>query len=192
MWRSRDQVGRNEDPFRCLRMTVLWGGLIMVLLLGSSCSAEEPRAHYVPVDQLEASYGPLISLANAPTPDQNGTGDLMGLFRDDQGTIWGIPLSISPDGTVLGCAPPTLRDTQVSGVVPDDAVAIVGAANEPTGWRGGTGKLGLLLRDAQGKLRWHYVAPGEIMAGPVCWSRSQPVQILKYYRLVKTATAPGP
>lgn len=192
MWRSRDQVCRSQDRSRCLRTTVLWGGLIIAFLVGSSCSAEPPRAIYVPVDQLEATYGRLISLANFPTPDQNGTGDLMGLFRDDQGTIWGIPLSISPDGTVLGCAPPTLRDSEVSGVVPDDGLAIVGAANEPTGWRGGTGKLGLLLRDAQGKLRWHYVEPGEIMTGPVCWSQSEPVQVLKHYRLVKTATAPGP
>src|SRR3546814_214270 len=121
MWRSRDRKCRTEDPSRCLRATVLWGGLIIAFLVGSSCSAEPPRAIYVPVDQLEAIYGRLISLANSPTPDQNGTGDLMGLFQGDQGTIWGIPLSISPDGTVLGCAPPTLRDAEVSGVIPDEA-----------------------------------------------------------------------
>lgn len=143
----------------------------------------------MPVEQLKPTYGHLISLANAPTPDQNGTGDLMGLFQDDQGTIWGIPLSISADGTVLGCAPPSLHEVPVSGELPADIVEIVGAANEPTGWRGGTGKLGLLLRDAQGKLHWHSVAPSEIMAGPVCWSKSPPEQILRHYRVVKTATA---
>jgi len=189
MRKSHRQIAVTEYPFRYIHTTVLCGGLIVGLLLGSSCSTESPaRASYVPVDQLEATYGHLITLANAPTPDQNGTGDLMGLFRDDRGTIWGLPLSISADGTVLGCAPPSLHDVPVSGVLPADVVEIVGAANEPTGWRGGTGKLGLLLRDAQGKLRWYSVAPAEIMAGPVCWSRSAPEQILRHYHVVKTAT----
>lgn len=65
MWRSRDRVCRSEDRSRCLRTTVLWGGLIITFLLGSSCSAEPPRASYVPVDQLEATYGCLIPW---PTP----------------------------------------------------------------------------------------------------------------------------
>jgi hypothetical protein len=125
-------------------------------------------------------------VANAPTPNQNGTGDLLGLFRDDSGTVWGIPLSMGSEGTVLGCAPPMLREAPVSDTLP--AVEIVGAANEPTGWRGGTGKLGLLLREAQGKLHWQLVAPIEIMSGPVCWSQSEPVQVLKNYRLVKAVT----
>ena len=175
-----------EDRLRLNRPILLWGGLITILLLGNSCSAkEEPRVDHVPVEKLEQTYGRLITVANAPTPNQNGTGDLMGLFRDDRGTIWGIPLSIRTDGTVLGCAPPMLRDAQVSGVVPADAGEIVGAANEPTGWRGGTGKLGLLLRDAQGTFRWHFVAPVAVKNGPLCWSQSEPVQILEHYRLVK-------
>ncbi|HZE70418.1 MAG TPA: hypothetical protein VE135_12950 [Pyrinomonadaceae bacterium] len=154
------------------------------LLLVTSCrSKESPRAAYVPVSQLEQTYGQLISVANAATPYQNGTGDLLGLFRDDSGTVWGIPLSVSVVGTVLGCAPPMLHEAPVSDTLP--ATEIVGAANEPTGWRGGTGKLGLMLRDAQGKLHWQLVAPIEIMSGPVCWSQSEPVQVLKNYRLVK-------
>jgi len=140
---------------------------------------------HVPVEKLEQTYGRLITVANAPTPNQNGTGDLMGLFWDGSGTVWGIPLSIGNDGTVLGCAPPRLREAPVSGVLPADAVEIVGTANQPTGWRGGTGKLGLLLRDAEGRLRWHPVASIEITNGPVCWSQSEPVQILEHYRLVK-------
>jgi hypothetical protein len=164
------------------------GCLVTSLLLGTSCSSKEPpRAAYVPVAQLEQTYGRLITMANSPTPDQNGTGDLLGLFRDDSGTVWGIPLSVGADGTVLGCAPPMLREAPVSNTLPPDAVEIVGAANEPTGWRGGTGKLGLLLRDAQGKLRWHFVAPVETITGPVCWSQSQPVQVLKHYRLINTS-----
>lgn len=175
-----------EDRLRLIRTILLWGGLITIPLLGISCSAkEEPRAAHVPVEKLEQTYGRLITVANAPTPNQNGTGDLMGLFRDDRGTVWGIPLSVGTDGTVLGCAPPMLRDAPVSGVLPADAVEIVGAANEPTGWRGGTGKLGLLLRDGQGTLRWHLVASTEVTNGPLCWSQSEPVQILEHYRLVK-------
>ena len=135
--------------------------------------------------QLELTYGRLITVANSPTPNQNGTGDLLGLFRDNRGTVWGIPLSVATNGTVLACAPPMLSEVPVSGVLPADAVDIVGTANQPTGWRGGTGKLGLLLRDAQGGLRWHPVASVEVMNGPVCWSRSEPVQILEHYRLVK-------
>jgi hypothetical protein len=138
---------------------------------------------------LEHSYGRLITAANAPTPGQNGTGDRLGLFRDESGTIWGIPLTVGDDGSVLGCAPPALREAPVSDTLPSDAVEIVGAANEPTGWRGGTGKLEVLLRDVHGGLRWHSVAAAEIKTGPVCWSQSPPVQPLKYYRLVKAGTA---
>jgi hypothetical protein len=72
--------------------------------------------------------------------------------------------------------------------IPADAGEIVGAANQPTGWRGGTGKLGLLLRDPQGGLRWQLVAPLQLSAGPACRSRSEPVQFLNHYRLVKAGT----
>jgi len=164
--------------------------LMTALLLGTSCNSKEsPRAAYVPVAQLEQTYGRLIAVANSPTPNQNGTGDLLGLFRGDDGTVWGIPLSVGSDGTVLGCAPPMLREAPVSDTLPSDAVEIVGAANEPNGWREGTGRLGLLLRDAQGKLRWHLVESVEIKTGPLCWSQSEPVQILKHYRLANAATA---
>lgn len=179
----------REDRFRHIETTLVWIVLIVVLILGTSCGPEEPpRAVYVPVEELEATYGRLISVGNSPTPNQNGTGDLMGLFRDDRGTVWGIPLSIRSDGIVLGCAPPRLRDAPVSGVVPADVIEIIGAANQPTGWRGGTGKLGLLLRDAQGRLRWHPIVSVEIMDGPTCWSQSEPVQMLEHYRLVKAPT----
>ncbi len=64
---------------------------------------------------------------------------------------------------------------------------IVGAANEPSGWRGGTGRLELLLRDAEGDLRWQPVDAAEIKEGPVCWSRSPPEVPLKYYRVTKAS-----
>jgi hypothetical protein len=169
------------------RVGATWAyiGLGAVLLLVASCSrTEQPRAAYVPVAQLEQTYGRLITVSNAPTPDQNGTGDRLGLFRDDSGTVWGIPLTIGDNGSVLGCAPPALREVPVSDTLPADTADIVGAANEPTGWRGGTGKLELLLRDAHGGLRWHPVTAVEIKTGPVCWSESPPVQPLKHYRLV--------
>ncbi len=85
-------------------------------------------------------------------------------------------------------APPSLHEIPVSDTLPFDAAEIVGAANEPTGWRGGTGKLELLLRDASGGLRWHSAAAGEIKAGTICMSQSPPEQPLKYDRLVR-ATA---
>ncbi len=108
----------------------------------------------------------------------------MGLFRDRDGTYWGIPLSIGEDGSVFGCAPPNLREAPVSGTLPANTVEVVGGANQPTPWRGGTGKLELLLRDAQGGLRWHAVEPIETKTEPVCWSQSEPPLPVKHYRLV--------
>jgi hypothetical protein len=176
----------NGRRLRGTAVLWFWSVLVTAILPAASCrSPEQPRAAYVPIAQLEQSYGRLITVSNAPTPDQNGTGDRLGLFRDEDGTVWGIPLTVGDNGSVLGCAPPALREAPVSDTLPADAFEIVGAANEPTGWRGGTGKLELLLRDAEGGLRWHTVAAVEIKTGPVCWSQSPPEQPLKYYRLVK-------
>ena len=145
---------------------------VFVFFLSASCSRkpEQPKAAY------------------APTPDQNGTGDRLGLFRDDTGTIWGIPLMYDEGGNLLGCAPTTLRDAPVTDKIPADTLEIVGAANEPSGWRGGTGKLELLFRDTLGGFRWQSITSGTIRAGPLCWSQSTPVQPLPYYRLIKTNT----
>ena len=60
---------------------------------------------------------------------------------------------------------------------------------ESNGWREGTGKLELLLRDNKGELHWRPVTAGEVKDGPVCWSQSPPEQPLPYYRLVSN-TAP--
>ena len=161
--------------------------LVIAIFLGASCRHAEqgPQAARIPIAQLEQIYGRLFAVANEPTPDQNGTGDRLGLFRDDSGTVWGIPLMIDENGSVLGCAPPMLRDALPSDTLPEDGVEIVGAANEPTGYRQGTGKLELLLRDAHGRFRWQPVAALEIKTGPVCLSQSPPVQPLRYYRLAK-------
>ena len=159
-------------------------------MLGTSCETKEPQhVEYVSVAQLEQRYGRLITLANAPTPDQNGTGDLLGLFQDEDGTVWGIPLVVNSDSTLLGCAPPGLREVSVSDTLPADLVEIIGAANTPTGWRGGTGELGLVIRNAQGHLRWHLVRSTPV-TGLVCLSKSPPPQILRHYRLAKAAFGP--
>ena len=169
---------------------IVWAAvLVTVLLLSAACrKLEQPKAAYAPIAQIEQSFGRLIATANMPTPDQNGTGDRLGLFRDDTGTIWGLPLMRDEGGNLLGCAPPMLRDAPVTDKIPADALDIVGASNEPSGWRGGTGKLELLFRDAQGGLHWQSIASGQIGTGPVCWSQSAPVQPLPYYRLIKANT----
>jgi hypothetical protein len=165
----------------CLAFCVLWLG---------SCSAEKrPEVPRVSVAEIEKTYGRLFAVANEPTPDQHGTGDRMGLFRADDGTIWGIPLAIDESGNVLACAPPALRDAPPSDTIPDSSFEVVGAANEPTGWRGGTGTFGLLLRDGRGQLSWRPVKAVELKTGPVCSSQSQPVQPLIYYRLVRQPPA---
>ena len=177
---------RQELRLRAGGVLLAWSILVTAILLTASCRRpKQPRASYVPIAQLEQSYGRLITVSDEPTPEQHGTGDRLGLFRDEGGTVWGIPLTIGDDGSVLGCAPPSLRDVPVSDTLPADAVEIVGAANEPNGWRGGTGNLELMIRDARGVPRWHPVKAVEIMSGPACMSQSPPVIPLKYYRLVK-------
>ena len=171
------------------RRNIPWLSILVAILFASCARSDRQRVGYVPVAQLEQSYGRLITVSNEPTLDQHGTGDRVGLFRDNTGTFWGIPLTVGEDGSVLGCAPPSLREIPVSDTLPADLVDIVGAANEPTGWRAGTGKLELLIRDGSGRLRFHPVAAVELKAGPICWSQSPPEQPLHYYRLVK-ATAP--
>ena len=51
--------------------------------------------------------------------------------------MWGLPLVAEGDGTVLGCAPPALRDSPVTDTLPFEKGTIIGATNAPTGWRGG-------------------------------------------------------
>jgi hypothetical protein len=66
---------------------------------------------------------------------------------------------------------------------------LIGATNAPTGWRGGTGKLELLLRDKRGIVHWRPVKSGRIDAGPVCWDLGPTdlAQPLRYYRLAPVA-----
>ena len=148
----------------------------------ASCKSKPPHAAYVPISELERTFGRLITVANIPTPNQHGTGDRLGLFSDDTGTVWGIPLTITDNGDLLGCAPPKLREFSITDTLPGD-VEIVGAMNEPNGWREGTGKLELLLRNKKGELHRRQITAGEVKDGLVCWSQSPPEQPLPYYRL---------
>ena len=61
--------------------------LVALLLLSASCGgesrSEQPRAAYTSIAQLQQTYGRLVTVSNSPTLDQNGTGDRLGLFRDE-------------------------------------------------------------------------------------------------------------
>jgi hypothetical protein len=165
--------------------------VIAVAVMLVACGRHDsnrPRAAYVPLAQLESVYGRLVTAGNHPTPDQAGTGDRVGLFLDPSGTIWGLPLAVESGGEVLGCAPSELQRAGVTGTYPAGAT-ILGATNQPTGWRGGTGKLELLLRRSDGEIRWSPVSGGQTSDGPVCWAQEQPgpPQRLHYYRLAPAA-----
>jgi hypothetical protein len=138
----------------------------------------------MPLADLERTYGHLITVGNHPTPDQNGTGDRVGFFLDDKGQIWGLPLNVTASGDVLACAPPAMHDAKVTDTYPPGD-AIVGSTNEPTGWRGGTGKMELVLRTPSGNIRWRGISGAQITSGPICWAQELPgpPQMLRYYRL---------
>lgn len=165
-------------------------GFVALLFTAAACARrpQPPHAPAQPLAQLEDTFGPLIGASNEPTPDQHGTGDRIGLFRQRGGTLWGLPLTISEQGEVLGCAPQGLLDAPVTDALPVDTTDVVGAMNSPTGWRGGTGKLELLLRSSKGAIRWQTVA-GAVSPGPVCWAYQVPglQRPLHYYRLALAA-----
>src|SRR5580658_5984161 len=118
-----------------------------VVFTGCRGRLEPQRAPYAPLAEVESIYGPLITAGNHPTNDQNGTGERVGLFQDSSGSVWGLPLTVAKSGAVLACAPPALHDAKVTDTFPKGST-IIGSTNEPTGWRGGTGTLELLLRGA--------------------------------------------
>jgi hypothetical protein len=151
----------------------------------TACGGRTPeRAQYAPLAEVETTYGRLITAGNHPTQDQNGTGERIGLFQDVSGAVWGLPLIVSKNGAVLACAPPALHQAKVTDTFPAGS-AIIGTTNEPTGWRGGTGNLELLLREAGGAVRWLTVRGAAVDGGPVCWASESPgpPQKLYYYRL---------
>src|SRR5215467_13253671 len=107
--------------------------LVCIAFVLTACSGhqERDRAPYVSLRELESEFGPLLTAGNHPTPDQSGTGDRLGLFRDSAGTIWGLPLAVEADGSGIGCAPRAVRDAPVTDTYPR-GTTIIGATNEPT------------------------------------------------------------
>jgi hypothetical protein len=164
----------------------LW--LCFLLLTGCGQAPEASHAPFETLGALQARFGPLVTTGNHPTPDQHGTGDRIGFFRGQDGTVWGLPLSLRQDGGLIGCAPAALADAAVTDEV-ESAATLIGSANEPTGWRGGTGKLELVLRKLNGDVYVHGVSGGKLPHGPSCWAQLPPgpVQELFYYRI-----APSP
>lgn len=149
---------------------------------------EAPRAPFVPITVLESQYGHLITAGNHPTGDQRGSGDRIGLFRDRDGTIWGLPLMITTNGAVFVCVPPGLHHAKVTDTYPADAI-VIGATNQPTGHREGTGKLELVMRGPNDETKLLGVNAGEMANEAVCWSRNMPLDArpLHYYRLAPSA-----
>jgi hypothetical protein len=84
---SHELFHENLQPIPLSRVRNV---LLATTLLFVSCGPpKQPHAAYVTLSQLEPSYGQLITVSNAPTQDQHGTGDRLGLFRDSGGTVLG-------------------------------------------------------------------------------------------------------
>src|ERR1700723_226196 len=88
---------------------------LAAMVLTTSCGGrrEEPAA-YLPVTDVESVYGKLITAGNHPTPNQNGTGERVGLFEGADGTVWGFPLVPGTNRTVLACAPSLVQKEAVT------------------------------------------------------------------------------
>ena len=163
---------------------------IFVSIVTIACGKrhEPALAPYLPLAEAEATYGRLIAAGNHPTSYQSGTGERLGLFEDASGIVWGLPLAVASDGAVLVCAAPSVREAAVTDSIPAGEM-VVGATNEPTGWRGGTGRLELLLRDTRGTIRWRAVRGASLVSGPVCSATEgrTPLQHAHYFKLAPTA-----
>jgi hypothetical protein len=168
---------------RCVLISTVIATVTMAFI-GCDGRKDRKRALYVPLAEVEAIYGPLITAGNHPTPNQNGTGERVGLFRDARGIVWGLPVTVATNGMVLACAPTLVHEGPVTDTFPAGST-IIGSTNAPTGWRGGTGNLELLLRDVHGTVRWQAVRGAQLASGPVCWAPESPgpSQQLYYYRL---------
>lgn len=136
----------------------------------------------------ESVYGPLVAVGNHPTPDQFGTGERVAFFSHSDGTIWGLPVFFGTDGAVRICEPPNMTSAKITDTIPP-GVTVLGSTNAPTGWRGGTGQLELVLRHADGTLHWKPLASGELPRGVSCFAPMDPgpVQQLHYYRIERSA-----
>ena len=181
-------MSRHSSGFSLPGLTVSFAFGAILALMACSGRRDPPRAPFVSLADLERTYGRLITAGNHPTPDQNGTGDRVGFFLDEKGNVWGLPLAMTSAGAVLACAPPALRDAAVTDTYPSGEI-IIGSTNEPTGWRGGTGKMELLLRGPRGDIHWRTINGARITSGAVCRAQESPgpPQELRYYRLAPTS-----
>jgi hypothetical protein len=169
-------------------MNIRSAAIVIVAVACCCCGQRHSReqAPYKPIAEVERTYGPLVTAGNHPTVDQHGTGERVGLFQDASGTVWGLPLSVDGDA-LLACAPPALQNARMTDRF-DAEWRVIGATNQPTGWRGGTGDLELLLRDIRGTIRWQSVQGADMPGQSACWPTGSPAPRipLHYYRLVPT------
>jgi hypothetical protein len=95
---------------------------------------------------------------------------------------------ITSNGAVFVCVPPWLHHAKVTDTYPADAI-VIGATNQPTGHREGTGKLELVMRGPNDETKLLGVNAGEMADEAVCWSRNMPLETrpLQYYRLMPRA-----
>jgi hypothetical protein len=161
------------------------------ILLSCGSKPKPTTTPYVPLAQVEQTFGTLITVGNEPTADQHGTGERVGIFKDAANTLWGLPLRLTPEGSIFACAPVALRDAQITDTLPGSAASVLGATNTPTGWRGGTGKLELVFRENDSRVIWYAVAGGKLQRGPVCSApeETSPPPYLRYYRIVRSSAA---
>src|ERR1700722_18019150 len=99
--RSLDHVRLTMHRPRIFIIIAIAGATIA--FTGCARPPESARAPYVPLAEVEATYGALITAGNHPTLDQHGTGERVGLFRDASGEVWGLPLTAASNGSVLAC-----------------------------------------------------------------------------------------
>lgn len=162
--------------------------VLAITSFGCGGGHEPRRAPYISLATAEATFGRLVTAGNHPTSNQNGTGERVGFFREANGSVWGLPLAFESDGSVLVCAPMGLHDAGATDSILGGST-LIGATNAPTGFRGGTGELEILLRDSGGVIRLQKTAGARIASGPVCWAPDTPGprQQLYYYRLSPNA-----
>lgn len=155
-----------------------------VFIVSCSRRSDPVAAAWVSITEAEAIYGRLITTGNHPTPNQYGTGERVGIFAEAGGTLWGLPLVIAKDGKFRACAPAAFRSADATGTYPAGA-EIIGTSNAPTGWRGGTGNLELIFRNASGAVTLQAVGGAYSANGPVCNAPATPgpPQQLSYFRL---------
>ena len=162
----------ESAAFRLGASTVLAATMMLV-----SCGhhdSNRPHAAYVPLAQLESVYGRLITAGNHPTPDQE-------IKRRSGWLVLRTPAA--PSGACRSRSRMAVKcwvvlrtnfaSAEVAGRLSDRRHDL-GRDRRADRWRGGTGKLELLLRRSNGEIRWSAVNGGQTSDGPVCWAQELP------------------